>query len=111
MFAYHNPHSPKFVRFGLQFPDGSKVTNVAASPDWWDEDAAQPDGPVLIGDPEADGWNSDATAVDLDYWLWPLPSDSSVRVVVEWPAEGIAETSLELDITPLLAASAIDTRF
>lgn len=103
-FNYMNPRSPKFVRFGVQFADGRKVTNLELAPEWWDEGSvADPEGPLLIGHPNHDGW-SGSLALDLDYWLWPLPPPPQLRVVVEWPAEGIEETSLEIDTEPLLEA-------
>ena len=105
----HSPRAPIFVRFGLQFSDGAKVTNVTPQPDWWD-DASEPDGPVLIGDPNLYRYGF-AGAVDLSYWLWPLPPEGALRLVVEWPAEGIPETATELEAAPLLQAAATSTRF
>ena len=31
------------------------------------------------------------------YWCWPLPTEGRVRIAVQWPAAGIASTSVEID--------------
>ena len=108
--ADHMPRSPTFVRFGLQFRDGSKVTNLTHPPDPFFDDAFQPDQPILIGDPNLYRYDSDG-AVDLNYWLWPLPPGDTLQVVVEWPAEGITETATDIATTSLLDAAKTDTRF
>lgn len=109
-FADRSPRSPTFVRFGLQFSDGSKVTNLMSLPVWWDGGVSTPERPVLIGHPEMGGYGNGG-AVDASYWLWPLPPGDDLRVVVEWPAEGITETSTEVKTTALLDAATTDTRF
>jgi len=44
--------------------------------------------------------------VQFDMWLWPLPPPGRLRVVCEWPAYDIAETSVELDATELVGDAA-----
>jgi hypothetical protein len=107
-FDYLDPRSAKFVRFGVQFADGSKVTNLEPVPSWWEDDPPEPEGPVLIGDPDSGGY--EGPGIDLDYWLWPLPPPPGLRVVVEWPEERIGESSAEVAVAPLLEARSRNTR-
>jgi len=107
-FAYLDPRSPRFVRFGVLFADGSKVTNLEPAPEWWGDDPPEPTGPVLIGDLGSGGYQG--PGINLDYWLWPLPPLSRVRIVAEWPEEGIGESSPEVAVAPLLEARSRATR-
>jgi hypothetical protein len=77
------------VRFGIEFGDGSKVTNVGGRGFSRDE----PEGPVLVGQGGSGGggrWRQ-------DFWVWPLPAAGPVSFVCEWPAAEIAVTRVEFD--------------
>jgi hypothetical protein len=64
-FAYHDRRSPKYVRFGVEFSDGRKITNLQEEPHWWDRQAGEPAGLVLLGHPDGGGYV-------------PLPSTSTI---------------------------------
>jgi hypothetical protein len=97
----YDPTSDQFVRLGVQFSDGRKVTNLhrprpprAGEP---------PAGPLLTprGSSETQG------AWDATYWLWPLPPPGRLLIVAEWPALHLSETRAEVDADPILEAAAL----
>jgi hypothetical protein len=93
---------PAFFRFGLEFADGRKATNLGypGSPLRGDSDPSQP---VVVPRGSAGGnrrW-------DGDWWVWPLPPAGPLSIVCEWPAYGIALTGQEFDAGMLLDASAL----
>jgi hypothetical protein len=86
------------LRFGFELSDGRRVTNVAGFPSFDD----RPAGPVLI----QRGGGGGNRSWSFKYWLWPLPPGGPLAVVVEWPAQRVALTRIELDADPLLEAAA-----
>jgi hypothetical protein len=84
---------PGLLRFGIQFSDGRKATNLpdrlrlGADPD------AVPDGPVL----QPGGGGGGGGRWRHDFWVWPLPPEGALAFVCEWPAAGIPETRGEID--------------
>jgi hypothetical protein len=103
---HHRPRrtgelEPEFFRFGLEFADGRKVTNLGypfhrVQPD------AEPSQPVLVPRGGGGGGNS----WQLNWWVWPLPPPGPLAVVCEWPAQGITLIRHELDAAALLDAAA-----
>jgi len=81
-------------RFGVEFADGRRGTNLVHPPFGRD-----PDGPVLL--PTGGGGSNAAT--DIGFWLWPLPPPGPLALVCAWPAQRIEETRLELDAAPIVA--------
>lgn len=88
---------PELFRFGVEFADGTKATNIDRFPDGDDE----PTGPVMS--PRGSG-SSGARAVD-SYWIWPLPPSGPLALVCEWPAMDIGLTRHELDSQRIRDAS------
>ena len=91
--------SPGRFRFGVGFSDGRQATSGSRnSPDV--ESSGAGAQLTLLG----------STHVGLvwsgAYWLWPLPPPGRLVVGCRWPDRGIAETLVQLDPTPLLAAAA-----
>jgi hypothetical protein len=92
-----NELAPEVFRFGVEYPDGRKATNLG-----FPFGEKEPEGPVLMergGGGGGRSWN-------FGYWLWPLPPPGPLRVVVEWPIAGIPLTDVELDGAALAAAAA-----
>jgi|HubBroStandDraft_4_1064222.scaffolds.fasta_scaffold102005_2 hypothetical protein len=87
------------VRFGVQFPDGGKVTNLDRTPMW--PDATEP----MHGMEGRSGSSSDGEA-QQEFWIWPIPESGDIVLVCEWPAYGIAESSLTVSGEALRAAAA-----
>lgn len=85
-------------RFGVQLADGSKATTLQSPLPFPDE---QPDPPVLI----PRGGGGGGRSWDWRLWLWPLPLPGPLAFVVEWPAERIPETRVEIDAAPILEAA------
>lgn len=81
---------PQRLRFGIQFADGSKATNLQVSLGGPDE---EPAGPILMGG----GGGGGGRRWDQDYWVWPLPPAGQLAFVCEWPAYGIPFTRVEIE--------------
>jgi hypothetical protein len=92
---------PGFFRFGLEFADGRKATNLGY-PGYVMQGDADPSQPVLM--PRGSGGGGRSWAGN--WWVWPLPPAGPLTVVCEWPAYGIALTRHEFDAGPLLDAAA-----
>jgi hypothetical protein len=93
-----DPLPDELLRFGVQFADGRKVTNLdrpAYDPD------QEPDHPVLV----QHGGGGGGSAWDMQYWVWPLPPAGLFAFVCEWPARGIAESRAEIDAGLILEAA------
>ena len=100
--VYHHPGRgstyEEMLRFGIEFSDGRKATNVGDS--WLGE--GQPEGLVLWGMGGGGGggrWRQ-------DFWVWPLPPRGLFELVCEWPAAGLALTRQEVDAQIVLDAAA-----
>lgn len=96
------------LKWGFEFADGRRATNIDP-PAWdgederpWKDKTWRPDRPVLNGQ----GGGGSQRAIDRDYWLWPLPPPGRLRVVFQWPQQGIATTTHDLDAQPFLDAAA-----
>jgi hypothetical protein len=95
------------LKWGWELSDGRRVTTVdppvrPERPEQWQDPAWAPDRPVLS--PRSGGGGR--RSVDHDYWLWPLPPAGPLRVVCQWPRQGIATTTHDLDAGPFLEAAA-----
>jgi hypothetical protein len=92
--------SEDFVRFGVEFSDGRKATNLLL-PHRGQLDQPPP-GPLLT----PHGGGGSPGAWDTFYWLWPLPTPGRLLMVAEWPAQHIGESAVEVDADPILEAAA-----
>lgn len=91
--------SPGRFRFGVAFSDGRKAT--AGQRDAPDVETAGAAQLKLLGSAQHGLiWSG-------DYWLWPLPPAGPLVVGCRWPDRGIAETLVQIDPAPLLAAAAL----
>jgi hypothetical protein len=102
------------LKWGFELANGQRVTSVDPPP--WTEQPNQdhsrphspddwkwePDHPVLVGG----GGGGGTRSVDRDYWLWPLPPAGRLRIVCQWPDQGIETTVHNLDTQPFLEAAA-----
>lgn len=91
--------SDDVLRIGVQFADGRKGTNLAADHGWH---RPPPTGLVF----RAGGGGGGGDRYAQRFWLWPLPDEGPLSVVVEWPAHGIPLTRTEIDGDELRAAAA-----
>ena len=87
------------LRFGIQFADGSKATNIG--PPTMRSAEGNPRGLVL----QAGSGSGGTTVADTTYWVWPLPPPGPVAFVCEWPKFGIPLTRHEIDANLIRDAS------
>jgi hypothetical protein len=98
---------PGLLRFGIEFSDGGKATNLPGGMPFREEPDAPPDGPILSGGGggggggDAGGWRW-----NHGFWVWPLPPEGPLAFVCEWPLPDISETRSEIDSAPLREAAA-----
>ena len=90
--------APEVFRFGVEYPDGRKATNLGRPFPFGEE---EPEGPVLMDR----GGGGGGKSWSFGYWLWPLPEPGPLKVVVEWPAEGVPLTTVEPDGAVVAAAA------
>lgn len=81
----------EMLRFGIQFADGAKATNVAGRPDWQSDEP--PAGPVL----RTGGGGGGGGEWTQHMWVWPLPPAGPLAFVCEWPAAGLELTRVEVE--------------
>ena len=104
--AAQNEIPPEVLRFGLQFSDGRKVTNVGLSPfpAHMDEDSEEkpPRGPTMM----QHGGGGGGTSYEQTYWVQPLPPPGELLFACEWPLRQIPLTTTTIDADVILAAAA-----
>ena len=93
-----DPFPDGFLRFGVQFADGRKATNLDR-PAYNAEQ--EPDRPVL----NQHGGGGGGSAWDLEHWVWPLPPAGPFAFVCEWPGRDIVESRAEIDAGLILEAA------
>jgi hypothetical protein len=91
---------PEMLRFGVQYADGGKATNVGGYQPH--DPAVAPAGPVIV--PGGGGGGGGSWHQSL--WVWPLPPPGSLLLVCEWPAAGIPLTRCEVDAALIIDAAA-----
>ncbi len=90
------------LKWGFQFADGRRATNVDTRPDLALAGAERtPDHAVLMGR----GGGGGDRSVERDYWLWPLPPAGSLTIVCQWSHVGIEPTTSHLDAAEIVAAA------
>lgn len=93
--------------FGIQFPDGT-----AASSSTFDRHTGppligqEPDGPVFTFRSGGGHGGDHDLSGEGTLWLWPLPPAGDLRLVTQWTAMGIEESSITLDGAALRDAAA-----
>jgi hypothetical protein len=94
-----------FFRFGVELPDGTRVSNLAQRRPWAKPDQA-PHGPVLFQS-GGGGGQSSGTSVswNLSFWLWPLPSEGLLRLYCEWPIANIGVSHVQIEMRLILEAA------
>lgn len=86
------------LRFGFEFPDGSRVTNLTGE---HFASRSAPTHPVMTQG-GGGGGGGDWT---FTHFVWPLPGEGTLTIVTEWPAYGIPLTRDEIDTGPIVEAA------
>ena len=98
-----NPLPDWLLRCGIETADGRKVTTIDSfrpAPTSFAEAGNMLTLRSVGGSSGDSQWSA-----RHDLWLWQFPPAAPLRLVVEWPAVGIPETSLWLDGEMLAEAS------
>ncbi|WP_442874676.1 hypothetical protein [Amycolatopsis sp. NBC_00345] len=82
---------------GVLYPDGSRASSETISV----PSASEPDRPVL----RAQGGGGTQFHFDHQVFVWPLPRDGTLTLVVQWLDRGIKETHTALDGAAIHAAA------
>jgi hypothetical protein len=90
---------PEMLRFGIQFADGSKVTNLGGNGFIFAGDP--PDSPVLI----ERGGGGGGLEWRQSMWVWPLPEAGEMSFVCQWPAAAIPLTRRAVETAPIRQAA------
>ena len=88
----------EMLRFGIEFADGARATNVRHQTI---SDGA-PAAPYMRGI----GGGGSPTSWDHGFWVWPLPPPGALAFVCEWLAAGISQTRAEIDAQAVIDAAA-----
>lgn len=92
------------LRFGLQYADGTKVTDSGDyGPDH--DHLSPPGGPLIVHDEGGGSGGGRTVIMDHSLWVWPLPPAESFDLVFEWRAMGIELTRVSIDGAAIAAAS------
>jgi hypothetical protein len=91
--------SDERLRFGVEFADGRKATNLGPRRPPGDEPPAISLSPQGGGGGGGRSWAS-------GYWVYPLPPPGPLTLAVSWPAHAVAEQTHELDASPIAEAGA-----
>ena len=87
------------LQIGLGFADGTRVTNL--SPLVGVGMGDPPPKPLLV----QQGASGIGGRWDQRYWVWGLPPEGPLAVVVAWAGHGIPETQVDLDAGAIRAAA------
>jgi hypothetical protein len=93
---------PELARWGIEFSDGRKATNLQPFPFGVGRiDEEPPNGPVLI----AGGGGGGGSRWEQSCWVWPLPPAGPLAFVCEWPAGSIPLSRVEIEASLILEAA------
>jgi hypothetical protein len=92
-FGMRMHHSrPGGFRIGVELPDGHRLGIERGDT-----------GKAMLS---PQGGGGGGYSYGMDYWLWPLPGEGTLRFACEWPDQGLAETVHDLDTAPIREAAA-----
>lgn len=92
------------LRFGLQYADGTKVTDSGDYGPSHDH-GTPPRGPLIVHEEGGGGGGDRTVAMDHSLWVWPLPPAEAFDLVFEWTAMGMALRRVPIDGAAIVAAS------
>jgi hypothetical protein len=89
---FHRPQAGGF-RIGVELPDGHRLSSEAGG------DASR----AML---TPNGGGGGGPSYGMEYWLWPLPAEGTLRFACEWRDQGVAEAVHDIDAGPIRAAAA-----
>lgn len=92
-------YDPDRVRYGVVLGDGQQLIADLA-PGMY---GVTPQKHSLNPSGGSGGGSEDLYRFDDGMWLWPLPPEGPLEVIVQWPAFDVSESHVVLDSAPLLA--------
>lgn len=87
------------LRFGIEFADGRKATNLG-------QRGVPGDEPPSINMTPQGGSGGGGRSWETGYWVYPLPPTGPLTVAIAWPTHGLSEQTHTLDSTPIIEAAA-----
>ena len=94
------------LEVGIEYPDGLHASSGTEAMSSYYEafyegrELPEPSGPLV--QPQRGGGGG--KRYDQTYWCWPLPPDGPITITVQWPAAGIALTTVEIDASAIRRA-------
>lgn len=92
------------LRFGLQYADGTKVTDSGDYGPSHDH-GSPPRGPLIVHNEGGGGGGDRTVSMAHSLWVWPLPPAEPFDLVFQWPAMGIELQRVTIDGAAITAAS------
>jgi hypothetical protein len=105
----HERPPAELLRYGIEFADGRKASNLGAM--LGGTVVAMPAGDGEEPDPAKDirlvpgGGHGGGRHSRQEFWVWPLPPPGPVAFVCEWPRYGIPESRVEVEAASIGAAA------
>lgn len=96
LHGFGPPSGDDQLRFGVEFSDGRKATNLGRRPPHEQEPEIS-----LVS---AGGGGGGGRSFNVGYWVYPLPSPGPLTVAAEWPSRNMRETRHELDGDTIIEA-------
>ena len=88
------------LRFGLILGDGERV--VLDSPFFGGVDpSVKPEGHTLARRQGGGGGGGSTYSATDSLWVWPMPPEGSMELVMQWPALDVGERRVHLDATQM----------
>lgn len=86
------------LRFGIEFGDGRKATNLGRRP-------PADEAPAISLSPRGGGGGG-GLSWQIGFWVYPLPPSGHLTLAIAWPSRGIPEQTQTLDAAPIIDAAA-----
>lgn len=86
------------LRFGVVLADGEKVVADPFPFFGGADPTVEPEGYVLSRRQQGGGGGGGTYSSADQLWLWPLPPSGPIELVMQWPALGIDETRVTVDV-------------
>lgn len=90
---------PQALKVAVELDGGERATSLDPHRGW-----NRPDPPPPFMSGLGYQYGTGQSRIRLGWWVWPIP-EGAVRLELEWPGEGIAATSMELEMADVRTAA------